>query len=216
MSQHRTDEQAQEIAEKAMERLSPLGLDGLVLYDIDDESERNPQERPFPFLPTIDPATYLAQHLQGWGHRRRVSRSGQVPGGRSDRVVAGPGRREVTHRVRRRATRHRPAATTLVRAQELWAQTRPDVRLGGVAIPERHTRRGEEHLRLIAKQDAGCSFFITQVVYDVNAAKNLVSDYRYECEARGLEPVPIIFTFSVCGSLKTLSFLEWLGVDVPR
>ena len=31
-----------------------------------------------------------------------------------------------------------------------------------------------------------------------------------------LPPVPIVFTFSVCGSLKTLEFLGWLGVDVPR
>jgi hypothetical protein len=28
--------------------------------------------------------------------------------------------------------------------------------------------------------------------------------------------VPIVFTFSVCGSVKTLEFLQWLGVDVPR
>ena len=28
--------------------------------------------------------------------------------------------------------------------------------------------------------------------------------------------MPIVFTFSVCGSLKTLEFLGWLGVDVPR
>lgn len=114
------------------------------------------------------------------------------------------------------SSRHKQRATSLARAQELRALTRPDLQLGGVAIPERHTRRGEEHLRLIAKQEAGCSFFVSQVVYDVNAAKNLVSDYRYECLARGLEPVPIVFTFSVCGSLKTLEFLEWLGVDVPR
>ena len=26
----------------------------------------------------------------------------------------------------------------------------------------------------------------------------------------------MVFTFSVCGSLKTLEFLRWLGVDVPR
>jgi len=44
----------------------------------------------------------------------------------------------------------------------------------------------------------------------------LVSDYRYECAAHGLEAVPIVFTFSVCGSVKTLEFLRWLGVDVPR
>lgn len=29
-------------------------------------------------------------------------------------------------------------------------------------------------------------------------------------------PMPIVFTFSVCGSMKTLEFLRWLGVDVPR
>ena len=96
------------------------------------------------------------------------------------------------------------------------ARSSPDLPLGGVAIPERHARAGDEHLRLIAKQAAGCAFFITQIVYDVNAAKDLVSDYHYECAARGLEPVPIVFSFSVCGSLKTLEFLQWLGVDVPR
>ncbi len=83
-------------------------------------------------------------------------------------------------------------------------------------LPERHARGGTEHLRLIAKQAAGCSFFVTQVVYDVNAAKDLVSDYHYECAAQDLEPVPIVFTFSVCGSMKTLEFLQWLGVGVPR
>src|SRR6202012_2983612 len=81
---------------------------------------------------------------------------------------------------------------------------------------ERHARGGTEHLRLIATQAAGCSFFVTQVVYDVNAAKELISDYHYECAGQNLKPVPIVFTFSVCGSIKTLEFLRWLGVDVPR
>jgi 5,10-methylenetetrahydrofolate reductase len=98
----------------------------------------------------------------------------------------------------------------------MGAELNPDLLLGGVAIPERHSRRADEHLRLIAKQQAGCRFFVTQVVYDLNAAKNLLSDYRYACLARGLAPVPIVFTFSVCGSMKTLDFLRWLGVDVPR
>ncbi len=70
----------------------------------------------------------------------------------------------------------------------------PALLLGAVAIPERHTRNGDEHLRLIAKQEAGCSYFVSQVVYDGNAAKNLVSDYAYECRERGLDPVPIVFT----------------------
>src|SRR3954464_8656716 len=59
-----TPEKAQEIADITFERLDPPGLDGLILYDIDDEADRNPEERPFPFLPTRDPAEYLDRHLK--------------------------------------------------------------------------------------------------------------------------------------------------------
>jgi hypothetical protein len=212
-----TPERAQEIADVTRKRLAPLGLDGLVLYDIDDESDRNPEQRPFPFLPTIDPATFRAEHLTDWGTPVVVYRAVGKYAEDDLRawLEAQDADRALTVFVGA-SSRHKQSATSLARAQELWAQTRPDLRLGGVAIPERHTRRGEEHLRLIAKQEAGCSFFVTQVVYDVNAAKNLVSDYRYECAARGLEPVPIVFTFSVCGSVRTMEFMGWLGVDVPR
>ena len=113
------------------------------------------------------------------------------------------------------SSQEKPVATTLRMAQQLRTEVNPDLLLGGVAIPERHTRNGAEHLRLVAKQEAGCSYFVTQIVYDVNAAKNLVSDYAYECRDRGVDPVPIVFTVSVCGSMKTLEFLRWLGIDVP-
>ncbi|GAA3683272.1 hypothetical protein GCM10022237_47460 [Nocardioides ginsengisoli] len=210
-------ERAQEIADVTQKRLAALDLDGLVLYDIDDESDRNPDERPFPFLPTLDPAVFRSQHLTGWRTPVVVYRSV----GKYDEAElrAWLETQDADHALTvfvGASSRDKQSATSLVRAQRLWADLRPELPLGGVAIPERHTRRGDEHLRLIAKQEAGCSFFVTQVVYDVNAAKNLVSDYRYECAERGLEPVPIVFTFSVCGSLKTLEFLGWLGVDVPR
>jgi hypothetical protein len=58
-------EQTRQIAEITLARLRSVGIDGLVLYDIDDESDRNPNERPFPFLPTMDPAEYLARDLVG-------------------------------------------------------------------------------------------------------------------------------------------------------
>jgi len=212
-----TRERAQEIADATRKRLSALDLDGLVLYDIDDESDRNPEERPFPFLPTIDPAAFLAQHLADWHTPVVVYRA--VGKYQEDELRSWLGAQDAARALTvfvGASSRDKPATTSLARAQELRRATRPDLLLGGVAIPERHTRRGEEHLRLIAKQEAGCSFFVTQVVYDVNAAKDLVSDYRYECLARGLQPVPIVFTFSVCGSMKTLEFLQWLGVDVPR
>ncbi len=210
-------ERLPEIARATVERLDHLDLDGLVLYDIDDERSRNPAERPFPFSPTVDPSEYRAENLQAWRTPAIVYRAvgkyqreelhtwltEQDPG-RTLTVLVGAASSGTTPPV------------SLTDAQALRAELNPELLLGGVAIPERHSRRENEHLRLIAKQEAGCRFFVSQVVYDLNAAKNLVSDYRYECESRGLTPVPIVFTFSVCGSMKTLEFLRWLGVDVPR
>lgn len=212
-----SSEQAREIADVTLERLEPLGVDGLILYDIDDESDRNPDERPFPFLPTMDPADYLDRHLQAWHAPVVVYRATAKY---TEQDLRDWMRTQDT--ARRMAvfvgasSQGKPVATTLRTAQQLRAEVNPDLLLGGVAIPERHTRNGAEHLRLIAKQDAGCSYFVSQIVYDVNAAKNLVSDYAYECRDRGIDPVPIVFTLSVCGSMKTLEFLRWLGIDVPR
>ena len=210
-------ERAEEISALTLERLRPLDVDGLILYDIEDEADRNPEERPFPFLPTMDPAYYLDHHLKTWQKPVVVYRAtakyteqqlrdwiGSQDADRRLSVFVGASSGE------------KHVATTLRRAQQIRAEVNPELLLGAVAIPERHARKGDEHLRLIAKQEAGCSYFVTQVVYDVNAAKNLISDYACECQARGLNPVPIVFTSSVCGSMRTLEFLRWLGVDVPR
>jgi hypothetical protein len=210
-------EEAAEIARVTLERLRSLALDGLVLYDIDDESDRNPDERPFPFLPTMDPADYLARDLLGLGVPAIVYRAvGKYPedGLRSWLEEQDPSK-ALTVFVGS-SSREKAVHTSLARAYELRAEARPELPLGGVAIAERHALQGDEHLRLIAKQAAGCSFFITQIVYDVNAAKDLISDYHHECAARNLVPAPLVLSFSVCGSLKTLEFLQWLGVTVPR
>ena len=210
-------ERLPEIARATLERLDHLALDGLILYDIDDESTRNPAERPFPFSPTVDPSDYWRDHLQAWRTPVIVYRAVgkyQRDGMRTWLADQDPAR-TLTVMVGA-ASSGVSSPVSLADAQALRAELNPELLLGGVAIPERHSRRENEHLRLIAKQEAGCGFFVTQVVYDLNAAKNLVSDYRYECASRGLTPVPIVFTFSVCGSMKTLEFLRWLGVDVPR
>ena len=206
-----------EIARATVERLEHLDLDGLVLYDIDDETSRNPEERPFPFSPTVDPAEYRVDQLQQWRTPVIVYRA--VGKYQDEHLRSWIAEQDPEHTlsvlVGAASSAARPAVS-LADAQAMCAELNPDLLLGGVAIPERHSRRENEHLRLIAKQEAGCRFFVTQVVYDLNAAKNLVSDYRYECESRGLAPAPIVFTFSVCGSMRTLEFLRWLGVDVPR
>lgn len=209
--------QIKEIADVTLARLAGLGLDGLTLYDIDDESDRSANERPFPYLPTIDPAVFLAEHLQEWDRPAVIYRCvgkyteaemrdwlEAADTGRVMSVFVGP------------SSGQKAVLTELPRAHALRGELRPDLMLGGVAITERYTRGRDEHLRMLSKQDRGCAFFITQVIYDVDATKSMLSDYYYACAERGVAPRPVILTLSVCGSPKTLAFLQWLGVAVPR
>lgn len=210
-------DRAQEIADITIARLRHLNLDGLILYDIADEAARNPTERPFPFMPTLDPATFLADNLTDWHAPVVVYRAvSKYSGPELQTWVAEQDPSRVMAVLVGAASSSTRPVTSLTEAQGLCREVNPTLFLGGVAIPERHTRRDDEHLRLLAKQDAGTRFFVTQVVYDVNAAKNLASDYYYACAARGTVAAPIVFTFSVCGSMRSLEFLRWLGIDVPR
>lgn len=206
------------IAEATLARLDNLALDALLLYDLADESDRTDVERPFPFTETWDPDVYLRHHLQTWQGQAIVYRCvGKYDNDQLTGFLQHAEDRVATVFVGAASPRT-PVKTSLTRAYEVHEQARAEVPLGGVAIPERHARKGDEHLRLLNKVDSGCSYFVTQVVYDVRAAKDLASDYAYECaESRPDNPVaPLIFTMSVCGSAKSMEFLQWLGVDVPR
>jgi len=209
-------ERIREIADLTVKRLAGLDLDGLVLYDIDDESDRNPGERPFPYLPTLDPAEFHAGHLDDWAGPVIIYR---CVGKYAEEELAGWLRGIDTGQVLSvfvgASSGGKPVRTPLPRAQQLRDELRADLPLGAVAITERHERSGDEHRRMLRKQESGCTFFITQVVYNAPATRRLLIDYRDECAARGVTPRTVIFTLSVCGSLKTLEFLHWLGVDVP-
>ena len=213
-------ERLETIAESTLRRLEFLDPDGVILYDIAEENDRNPDARPFPFLPTVDPAHYLADYLGrpgGWQKPTIVYRSvGKYPESSFEAWLAEQPTDRVLSVLVGSSSSVNPGLTSLQRAYALRQAVQPDLTIGAVVIPERHAARGDEHLRMLDKQAAGCSFFVSQVLYDVNAAKNLVCDYRDECDARGISPRPIAFTLSVCGSVKTLEFLTWLGVQVPR
>jgi hypothetical protein len=50
-----------EIARVQRERLATFGADGLVVYDIQDESDHNAQPRPFPFFPFEEVLDFAAR-----------------------------------------------------------------------------------------------------------------------------------------------------------
>ena len=88
--------------------------------------------------------------------------------------------------------------------------------IGGVAIPERHYMKKDEHIRMFEKIHNGVSFFTTQAVYNVEASKNMLSNYYYYSKDLSIPMVPVMMTFSPCGSIKTMQFMKWLGIHFPK
>jgi hypothetical protein len=56
-------DQLANIAQQQVERIAGLDVDGVIVYDIQDEVQRTSEPRPFPFLPTVSPEQYATEHL---------------------------------------------------------------------------------------------------------------------------------------------------------
>jgi hypothetical protein len=212
-------EQLREIAAQQVARLRMLAPDGLVVYDIQDEPGHGGQARPFPFLPTVDPEIYASGALAELAMPKIVYR---CVGARPREVfstwidtVRAAGDRRLSVFVGAPRGRSRSAGLSLAEAYSL-ADACPNLVLGGIAIAERHVAKEDEHHRMIAKQDHGCRFFITQSVYDASSTRSLLSDYALSLQMSGRSPIPIVLTFSPCGSVRTLEFMKWLGISFPR
>jgi hypothetical protein len=195
-----------------------LAPDGLVVYDIQDEPGRDGRARPFPFLPTVEPETYAYDALAELALPKIVYRCvgaqpREVFSSWIDSVRAADRRLSVFVGAPR--GRSRVPTLPLTEAYEL-ARAAPNLLLGGIAIAERHVAKEDEHERMLAKQDAGCRFFITQSVYDAASTRSLLSDYALSLQPHGRSPAPIVLTFSPCGSVRTLEFMKWLGISFPR
>lgn len=205
------------IAERQLARLRGLPIDGLVLYDLQDEKARNSQERPFPFIETLDGLNYGQEYLADLNVSKVVYRA--VGKYQPDALVAALQQVEQAGDLTvfvGAASRTQSVALSMKEAYRLYNSVTPRPPLGAVAIAERHAHKGDEHLRMLDKIARGCSFFISQGVYDVHASKNLLSDYHYHGLEHGIPLAPVIFTLTPCGSLKTLEFMKWLGIAIPR
>ncbi len=211
-------EKATDIADKLLARLRQIDYDGLIVYDIQDESSRISKPRPFPYMQTLDPREYSQLLRQRSGHavityksvaqRDRADFERWLEDSREqfdihDMVLVGS------------PSSDGDIQLSLPKAYETLQQHPLDFHLGGVTIAERHALKGNEHLRLLGKAEQGCQFFISQAVYNAQATIDLLSSYARECRNRDITPKRIILTFTPCGSAKTLEFMEWLGISVP-
>lgn len=211
------DDKIRDIAGKQIERIKDIAIDGLILYDIQDESSRTDVPRPFPFMPTLAPDFYSETYLADLTIPKIVYKSvGKCTTGElKDWIKQKENTIECAVFVGA-PSRNQSPTLSLVDAYRIKQASNSPMILGGITIPERHDRKDDEHLRIIDKIDRGCGFFISQCVYSTNNSKNLLSDYYYASVAGGRETVPVVFTLTPCGSLKTLEFMKWLGIDIPK
>ena len=206
-----------EIAEKSMNILRSLDIDALVVYDVQDESERTTEERPFPFTSALDPYTYSSQYLKSLPVPKIIYR----PAGKFTKE-------ELTAWLQGLSTDGfypvfvgLPAPdsvpiTSLRDAYEIWREQHEHHSvMGAVTIPERHALLKDEDLRILDKVSCGVSYFISQCIFNVDYTKQILDALSGTCEKMRQKVPTIIFTLTICGSPRTLDFMEWLGIHVP-
>ncbi|WP_244226666.1 methylenetetrahydrofolate reductase [Paenibacillus protaetiae] len=210
-------EKIAEIAQKQVERLRGLDIDAIILYDVQEESDRMDEERPFPYMAMLDPEHYSEQYLHELGIPKIIYR---CVGKYSEAELAdwlkkdnGKDRFSVFVGA---SSRQQQRSLELADAYKLSRRHNSGLTFGGVMIPERHMKKNDEHMRVVAKMNQGCSFFVSQATYNIEASKNFLSDYYHYCNEQEIEMVPILFNLAPCGSVKTLEFMKWLGISIPR
>jgi len=206
-----------EIAQAQIQRISSLAIDGLIIYDLQDELARTAENRPFPFMETLDPFLYSENYLKSLAIPKVIYRAvGKYNAqGLANFLETAPPEQYLSVFVGA-ASKQQKVNLTIKDAYNLKTKLQNNILLGGVVIPERHAHGSGEHLRVFEKISSGCQFFISQGVYNLDASKNFLSDYYYYGREHGIPLVPVIFTLTPCGSLKTLQFMRWLGISIPK
>lgn len=209
-------ERVAEIAQNTLERLTSLDIDALVVYDVQDESARTAEERPFPFLPALDPFVFASGYLNALTIPKLIYRpAGKFsPDELSDWLEQLHQHRFYPVFVGVPAPDY-PVKTTLPQAYQLWSRHQETSVVGAVTIPERHNVLNDEDSRILDKMNCGVSYFISQCVFNIDYARQVIDDLALRCDRDQVTPPTIIFTLTACGSEKTLHFMEWLGIHIP-
>lgn len=210
-------ERIREISGKRMARIQALAPDALVLYDVQDEAPRTEEPRPFPWTRALPPLEWDRSQLQSLTVPRIYYRP--VSGDTRETLIAwlsAVGQAGGSAVLVGAASSRQAPSMTLPDAFRLARDQFPTLAVGGIVIPERHGKRGNEHLKLFEKEDLGCRFFISQCIYDLQTTLDFLSDYHYGCLDRDRTPSPVYFTHTPCGSAQTLRFMKWLGIGIPR
>lgn len=218
-----TEAEARKICAAFSNRSAVLATDGFIIYDLQDESVRTKEARPFPFRKTMDAAKFASFFFTESGKRCVVYKAVQneeTAAGFDDWVTASHatfGHSAFTLVGSPSSTVAAPSGgLTLLGALQSVAARKDGVVSGCVAIAERHTKKGNEHENMMRKGEAGASYFITQGIFDAAATIRLLCEYGELCRAKKTTPKKVVLTFAPVGKRKTLDFIKWLGMSVPE
>ncbi|MCX6183404.1 MAG: hypothetical protein NT150_15945 [Bacteroidetes bacterium] len=208
-------EKVAESAKKNIERIQALPVDALIVYDVQDEATRTAEARPFPFQPAMDPMEYCNSYLSELSLEKIIYR----PAGKyteeeiSDWFKNMDGNQFYPVLVGIPSPDYVPKIS-LPQAYEIWSEYQSSSVLGAICIPERHIVLNDEDQRMMDKIKSGVSYFVTQCVLNEDYSIKMLQSLKETCDNNGLQLPTVIFTLSPCGSLKTLQFIEWLGIHV--
>jgi 5,10-methylenetetrahydrofolate reductase len=210
-------ERISEIAEKVLLTLCSQDIDALVVYDVQDESARTTEERPFPFASALDPFEYASKYLQ----RLDVPKIIYRPAGKFEKHELAQWLQDLSAHGFYPVFVGLPSPdyvvkTSLREAYEIWRVNEDHSVVGAVTIPERHAVLKDEDVRILDKMECGVSYFISQCIFNVGYTKQVLEALVLACQNKKQEVPTVIFTLTICGSLKTLQFMEWLGIHIPE
>jgi hypothetical protein len=206
-----------EIAQKSLNVLSTLDIDALVVYDVQDESARTSEERPFPFSNALDPFEYSTQYLDSLALPKIIYR----PAGKFTKEELATWLNGLKQHGCFPVFVGLPSPdyvvkTSLREAYKIWRDEHANHSvIGAVTIPERHAVLKDEDIRILDKVSCGVSYFISQCIFNVEYTKQTLQALTRTCAAKNHSIPTVIFTLTICGSVKTLQFMEWLGIHVP-
>ncbi|MCR6640500.1 MAG: hypothetical protein NVV82_16250 [Sporocytophaga sp.] len=135
------EERILEIAEKQVNRIKGLDADALIIYDIQDESDRISDSRPYPFLPTLDPKVYSDVYLKDLTLPKILFRSVGNYSPELLEVELKEASNNQNYVFVGASSQNQKVQLTLDDAYQLCQNANSNIRLGGIMIPERHQKK---------------------------------------------------------------------------
>ncbi len=90
--------------------------------------------------------------------------------------------------------------------------TVPEGLVGSIAIPS----RPHEAERLFTKTLSGVRFATTQILFDTDSLKGLLTEYDRLCREFEIAPLTVIISLAPISDIHDLEFVRWLGAEVPE